>query len=135
MSIVGLLWLAFAREMHLPELLGPFTGSWAAHLAMNGVARDPRYETVGSAARRVAWHAILQRGVDDDSIHCAGTGLADCLLRRAGAVIGVAIVVAIFAFWLPRVESRFGIRGRWAFQAFLAAAGSCGGLAVFFAND
>ncbi len=135
MSIVGVLWLALAREMHLPQLLAPFTGSWAAHLAMNGVARDPRYETVASAARRLAWHAAYNATwMLVPYLALEQVSRAACF-GAAGAIIGVTIAVALFAFWLPRVESRFGTRGRWTFQALLAAAGSCGGLAVLFANE
>jgi phytol kinase len=153
-SIVGLLWLALAHERHVPQLLAPFTGSLAAHLAMNGVARGAKKGTgtisgslsdfgTGTAPARLpemvpvpffapalfstAWMFLPYLVLEQASpAACFGA---------VGATLGVLIAVALFACWLPRVEARFGIRGRWTFQSLLAAAGSCSGLAVFLANN
>jgi phytol kinase len=126
-SCVGLTWLALAHELQLPELLGAFTGSLAAHLAMNGVARSPREASPRSVVGRVALSGAWLLG----SFVLLSRGSLAAWVGAAGAAVGLTVTAILFAKWLPQCETRFGDRGRWWLQTLLAGAASMGGLAVF----
>jgi phytol kinase len=122
-SAVGLIWLSLARELQRPELLAAFTASFAAHLAMIGVARD---SLPASRFRRlplhVGWSAIwlLLPYVFIEN------GSTSAWMSAAVAALGTTVAAILFACWLPACERRFGDRGRWWLQTSLAAAVSIG---------
>lgn len=127
-SVIGIIWVGVAHELDRPELLAAFSGSFAAHLAMIGIARAPHD---GSVARRLvvpmaigilcllAPYVLIERGTPSA---WAGAG---------GAAAGSIAAAALFALGRPRCERRFGDRGRWSLQVILAAAASLGGLALY----
>jgi hypothetical protein len=120
-----------AHELRRPELLAAFSGSFAPHLAMIGIARPRGLPLVRRlllpAAFGVLWilapYVLIERGAPS-----AWTG-------AGGAAVGSAVAALLFALALSGRERRFADAGRWWLQAVLAAVASLGGLAVYLVPD
>jgi phytol kinase len=130
-SAVGVIWVGVAHELRRPELLAAFSGSFAAHLAMIGIARPRGLPLVRRlllpAAFGVLWilapYVLIERGAPS-----AWTG-------AGGAAVGSAVAALLFALALSGRQRRFADAGRWWLQAVLAAVASLGGLAVYLVPD
>jgi phytol kinase len=132
-SAAGLCWLDLAHELHVPQFLPVFAASFSAHLAMIAVARERRF--IGVVTWRTALSVFLCVAWVFGPLLLLERGNSGMWFGAGGAWLGTALATALFAYWLPKCECRFGEPGRWWLQTLLAGLGSMGGLAVLLVAD
>jgi phytol kinase len=134
-SSAGLIWLFLAKVLNRPELLLPYTMTFAAHLAIIGLVRlridRPQRRTravlpycVARGCLLLAVPLLLAEGVAGPSLHwalCATLGVA-----------GVAGGVTLFCLTQPDLSNCPTDAPRWLRQALGAAAGSALGLVALY---
>jgi phytol kinase len=125
---VGLAWLWLARILERPDFYYPFTLSFAAHLAMIGMARWKRSAPYLSAAAVVIVCTLLGWVVLFGPYL-----LVEGLRRRAlGAVamapLGIGLAAVAFYVIQPGMDDCPNTTARWVRQAAAAALGSAAGI-------
>lgn len=127
---VGLIWLWLARILDRPDFYYPFTLSFAAHVAMIGMARWKRSSPYLLASALVITCTLLGWLLAFGPYLLIERLRGPALRAAAVAPVGIGLAAIVFYAMQPGMDDCPNTTARWARQAAAAALGSAAGMLI-----